>query len=45
MRFLKPCFVAEKLALVVVQKGRGGRVVVHGGDGAMAAVMDWKPLA
>lgn len=44
MRFLKPCFVAEKLALVVIHKGPGGRVVVHGGDGAMAAVMDWKPL-
>jgi hypothetical protein len=43
MRFLKPCFVGEELALAVIRKEQGGRVVVHGGDGAVAAVMDWRP--
>jgi acyl dehydratase len=44
MRFLKPCFVAEELALAVIDKDQGGRVLVHGGDGAVAAVMDWRPV-
>jgi acyl dehydratase len=44
MRFLKPCFVAEELALAVIVKDQGGRVVVHGGDCAVAAVMDWRPV-